>query len=193
MRAASLLTALALAAPAAAQEASRADAAWDVFLKTCPAALSDPETFAKSLPVPGPVGEKVFFQTDDGRSASIDTLIEGQPVSVSIVAVGTREERTCTLSLNDMTGSAPDMRTALLHEVFLRRTAALPDLDIVGGPMNKDIPVGAPMNTIFPSDDHHEYWIAGLLPGTDALAMVVLGDGFLTLYLDRTLRREDGS
>ena len=124
----------------------RLESAWDLFLDVCVRAVTNPQSVVSDLPVPGPIGEKVFFETADGRMTLIDTLINDIQVGIEEFTLADRIHRDCSLGVTgDGTGD-PELSVEAQLAVYEKRIAEFTGLDIVGGRLN--CPPSAPNGQI---------------------------------------------
>ena len=169
----------------------RLESAWDLFLDVCVRAVTNPQSVVSELSVPGPIGEKVFFETDDGRMTQIDTLISGIQINIEEFTLADRIHRDCSLGVTGDGSGNPELSVEAQLAVYEKRITSFTDLDIVGGRQIQAIPFGPQMNWIMPDQGNYLYVIHGLVPDTETLAYVTLGMDILNLHLTRSFPEED--
>lgn len=137
-----------------AQSTNEVDALWDAFVQECSQVVADFDGYVQQLPKPGPLGESVVSQTEDGSITLVNTVVGGLPLSLSAHVIGGTRHISCWRAVvYPAEGDAAQLAAHLLQRFDAE------GVQYAGGSMAYQMVVKEPDLQVYDQETGHNYYV----------------------------------
>lgn len=142
------------ACTAQAQSTSDVGALWDAFVGECSQVTADFDGYVEQLPKPGPLGERVVSQTEDGSITLVNTVVGDLPLSLSAHVIGDTRHISCWRAV-----VYPEQGDAAQLAAHLLKRFDAEGIRYAGGSMAYQMVVKEPDLQVYDQETGHNYYL----------------------------------